>query len=455
MTSLEDLNIATSPRGAVITPGDHRYEEARGVYNAMIDRSPAAIVYAGDVADVMAGVNAARRLGLELAIRGGSHSVAGHGTTDGGLAIDLSGLRGIRIDPVARTARVEAGCTWADLDHAAHAFGLATTGGTVSSTGVAGLTLGGGMGFLTRTHGLTCDNLLGADMVTAQGELVSCDEQTNPDLFWALRGGGGNFGAVVSFLFQLHETGNIIGGPTFFKLDAQILRSYRDVLADAPRELGLIAAITSAPALPVIDDASHGEPVVAILACWTGNHHAGEDLLGAMDDWGAVVGRNVGPMPYPVLNTLFDELLPRGLQHYWKGTFARELTDDAIDVHVEHGANVPCPESAVMFFPLDGACQDIAAGQTAFAHRDVDFAVDLAGTWPDPADSNRNIAWVRSYAAALAPHSAGAAYINFTSGDDANRAEANYGAGYGRLSEIKATWDPTNLFHLNQNIKPA
>jgi FAD binding domain/Berberine and berberine like len=453
--ALDDVAVASGSHGTVIRPGDVDYDDARSVYNAMIDRHPRAVVVAGDVTDVIAGVIAARERGLDLSVRGGAHGVAGFATNDDGIVIDLSRMRAVRIDRDSRIVRVEGGCTWGDLDRIAHHFGLGTTGGTVSTTGVAGLALGGGFGFLARKYGLACDNLIGVDIVTADGELVHCDDGHNADLMWALRGGGGNFGVVTSFQFRLHDVGEIIGGPTFYAFEPRVLERYRDLLLTAPRDLGLIGAITRAPAIPVIDQPWHGQPVIALLATWTGDPDAGRALLDTMTQWGTVVGRDVGALAYPVMNTLFDDLLPPGLQHYWKGAFVPDLPDGAIEVHMEHGRHVPGPESAVMFFPLDGASQDVGPADTAFAHRDAAFAIALSGAWPDPADNDANRRWVREYAQALAPYGDGTCYVNFTSDDDGGRASANYGTNYDRLARIKSHWDPGNLFHLNQNIVPA
>lgn len=458
MTAALDIStvneLRARVRGGVIEPGHADYDDARKVYNAMHDRRPAIVVRAVSIADVMATVAFAARHRLLLAVRGGGHSVPGFGTCDGGVVLDLTRMRGIRVDVDRRTVRAEGGCTWGDLDHATHAFGLATPGGTVSTTGIAGLTLGGGMGYLTRRCGLSCDNLLAADVVTADGRLLTCSEERHPDLFWAIRGGGGNFGVVTSFEFRLHPVAEIVGGPTFYPVEADVLRGYRELLRGAPDHLGAILALTLAPALPFVPGAWHGKPVAAVLTCWTGPAAEAPAVLRPLAAWAPIVGARVGPMPYPALNTLFDALLPAGLRHYWKASFARELTDGAITPHVEHGAGVPSAESATLLFPLDGACARVAPERTAFAHRDAAFATVISGAWRDADDDAPNIGWVRRYHEALRPHSEEGGYVNFMSEDDAHRVAANYRQHLDRLRAIKRRYDPENLFRLNQNIAP-
>ncbi|MDI5983404.1 FAD-binding oxidoreductase [Halomonas sp. M4R5S39] len=441
--------------GALIQPDDARYDEARRVYNALHDRRPALIVQAAGVADVMTAVTFAREHELPLAVRGGGHSVPGFGTCDGGLVLSLERMRGLRVDPERRRVRAEGGCTWADLNHATTAFGMATTGGIVSSTGIAGLTLGGGLGYLARSCGLTCDNLLSADVVTAEGRFLTCREGHHEDLLWALRGGGGNFGVVTSFEYRLHDVADILGGPTFYPLEAAVIRGYRALIAEAPEALGAVLGITLAPPLPFVPEQWHGRPVVVVLTCWRGPATEDDAIRERLGRLGPVVGQFVQRMPYPVINTLFDELLPAGLHHYWKGCFTRELTDEAIDVHLDFGARMPCLQSATLLFPVDGACQRVAPDATAFAYRDATFATVLGPSWPDPADSEHNIAWGRAYYQALRPYSEEGGYVNFMSADDADRVRADYRQNYDRLVEIKTRYDPSNLFRLNQNIAPA
>ncbi|MFF5265177.1 FAD-binding oxidoreductase [Actinomadura viridis] len=405
----------------------------------------------------MTAVDFARENELDLSVRGGSHSVPGFSTNDDGVVIDLSAaMRGVRVDPRSRTARAEGGCTWGDLDHATHAFGLATTGGIISTTGIAGLTLGGGIGHLSRGHGLSADNLISADVVTADGRFLQAGEQENEDLFWALRGGGGNFGVVTSFEYRLHPVKDIYAGLFFFPLDRarDVLEFYRDYIVKAPEELGMFPAFQLAPPLPFIPESEHGKPFCIVIACWAGPLEQGENALAPVRDVAPVVAELVTPMPYPAFNSAFDELYPRGLQHYWKASFASELTDGAIEAHLQNGPRVPAVNSAVHIYPINGACHRVAPDATAFAYRDATFATVIAGMWPDPARNSENIQWVRDYYQALEPHSARGGYINFMAGDDTHRIRDNYRENYDRLVAVKRAYDPGNLFHMNQNIKP-
>ncbi len=443
-------------RGEVITPHDEGYEEARQVYNAMIDRRPRVVVRCTNAGDVIAAVDFARENQFDLAVRGGGHSVPGFGTCDDGVVADLSRMRGIRVDPRSRTARAEGGATWGDFNHATHAFGLATTGGIISTTGIAGLTLGGGIGYLTRGFGLSCDNLASADVVTADGRLLIASDHENQDLFWAIRGGGGNFGVVTSFEFRLHPVKDIYGGPIFYELDhaGTILRFFREFIANAPEEFGGFPAFQIAPPLPFIPEKRHGDTFCVIVACWAGPLDRGERALKPLRDVAPVVAEHVGPMPYPMLNSAFDALVPPGLQHYWKANFVTELTDAAIETHLKHGPKVPVVNSTVHIYPINGACHRVASDATAFAYRGANFAPVVAGMWPNPADNKANIQWVRDYYQAIAPHSEEGGYINFMAEDDQDRIKANYRGNYERLVKIKRKYDPSNLFHLNQNIKP-
>ncbi len=442
-------------RGSLVQPDDGAYDEARTVYNAMHDRRPALIVQAADAADVMAAVNFAREHDMLLSIRGGGHSVPGFGTCDDGLVIDLGRMKGIRVDPENQTVRAEGGCTWGDFNHATHGFGLATTGGIVSTTGIAGLTLGGGMGYLSRAHGLSCDNLISADVVTADGVFVTCDHERNADLFWAIRGGGGNFGVVTAFEYRLHPVGEVFGGPTFYRVDGDVLRNYQRLMAEEPEELGIIFAFAQGLPLPFVPEEWHGKPTMVAVTCWAGDSDQDDKIAGILNDLGSVVGQALWRMPYPVINTLFDELLPPGLQNYWKANVVSEVSEEALAVHLEHGPKVPAYESGSFFFPINGACHRVGVEETAFAHRDAAISLVIAGSWQEPADNEKNIQWVRDYYDALRPYSEEGGYINFMSGDDQHRAPSNYGANYGRLREIKANYDPNNLFSLNQNVPPA
>ncbi len=453
-TTIDQLR--ESVRGSVVTADDSSYDEAREVMNAMIDKRPRAIVHCVNAGDVMAAVGFARDNGIDLAVRGGKHSVPGFGTTEGGVVADLSPMRGVRVDPVRRTARVDGGATWGDVNTATYPFGLAVTGGIISTTGVGGLTLGGGIGHLARGLGLSCDNLLSADVVTADGKLEIASENENPDLFWALRGGGGNFGAVTSFEFKLSPVKDVYGGPMFFELEhaADVLRFYRDFIKDAPEQLGAFPAFHLAPPLPFIPADRHGTPFLLVVACWAGPIEEGERALKPFHDVAPVFAEHVGPMPYHALNSAFDALHGPGLQHYWKANFVKELTDDAIAAHLEYGPKSPAVNTAVHIYPINGAVHRVASGDTAFAYRDASFATVIAGMWPDPADNESATKWVRDYYAATAPHSEDGGYINFMADDDQDRIRSNYKDNYDRLVQVKQKYDPGNLFHLNQNIKP-
>ncbi|MFD0274459.1 FAD-binding oxidoreductase [Kitasatospora sp. NPDC127111] len=443
-------------RGTVITPADEGYEEARRVYNAMVDRRPAVVVRVANAGDVMASVDYARENGLELAVRGGAHSAPGFGTCDGGLVIDFAGLHGVRIDPERRTARCDGGVTWGDLNAAGYAFGLGVTGGIISTTGIAGLTLGGGFGHLARGLGLSCDNLLSLDVVTADGRFRTVSEEREPDLFWALRGGGGNFGAVTSFEYRLSPVRDVVAGPVVYELEhaPAVLRFYREFIRDAPEELGLFPGFHVAPPLPFIPEDRVGDRFVILFPCWNGPAGEADKVLAPLRDAAPVFAEGVATMPHPAFAGAFDALLPPGLQQYWKGLFAAELTDDAIAVHLEQGPRIPTVNSALHVYPINGACHRVAPGDTAFAYRDATFATVIAGAWPDPADNAANVSWVRDYYAALAPHSFEAGYIGFMDHDDQHRVEVNYKGNYARLVQLKRRYDPGNLFHLNQNIKP-
>lgn len=454
-TELEALREAV--RGAVTTPDDEGYDDARRVYNAMIDRRPAAVVRPVNAGDVMSAVRLAGENGLSVAVRGGGHSVPGFGTADDALVVDLSAMRGVRVDPLNHTARVEGGATWGDLNAATYPFGLATTGGIISTTGVGGLTLGGGIGHLARGLGLSCDNLLSADVVAGDGNVHIASEKEDADLYWAIRGGGGNFGCVTSFEFRLSPVKDIYGGAMFFELEhaSDLLRFYRDFIQEAPEQLGCFPAFQIAPPLPFIPVERHGEPFIAMVTCWVGPVEDGEKMLRPIRDVAPVMAEMVGPMPYPALNSAFDALVPPGLQHYWKANFVSELTDDAIAAHLEHGPKVPAVNSTVHIYPINGACHRVAPGDTAFAYRDATFATVIAGMWPDHADNDANTAWVKDYYDATAPHSEAGGYVNFMAEDDQDRIRDNYRGNYDRLAETKRRYDPGNMFRHNQNIQPA
>ena len=449
--------LQSQVRGEVIVGGDKRYDEARKVYNAMIDRRPAVIVRCTGTADVIAAVKAAHGAGLGIAVRGGGHSVPGFGTADGAMVLDLGRMKGVRVDPKAKTVWAEGGCTWGDFNHATAAFGLATTGGIISTTGIGGLTLGGGIGYLTRGFGLSLDNLLSADVVLADGSCVTASARSHPDLFWALRGGGGNFGVVTNFQFRLHPVTTIVGGVTFFnKEDApDVLRAYDAYIEKAPRQLGAFFAWQIAPPLPFIPAERHGDPLCAIVACWTGPESKAKKVLAPLLDSAKIVAQMLGPMPYPALNAAFDGLVPPGLQHYWKTAFVQELPDAAIEAHMAHGPKLPAVNSTVHIYPINGAAHDVRPDATAFGHRDAKYATVIAGMWPDPAQNEANIRWVREYFKAIEPYSQKGGYINFTSEDDKGKAAENFGRSYPRLRRIKAKYDKGNVFRYNQNVAPA
>ena len=443
-----------SVRGGIVEPGDPDYDEARKVYNAMHDKRPAIVVRAVDAGDVIATVDFAREQALPLAVRGGGHGVPGHGTCDDGVVLDLGRLRGVRVEPESRTARVEGGCTWADVNHATHAFGLATTGGIVSTTGVGGLTTGGGMGYLARRCGLACDNVTAVDLVTADGRFMTCTEEQNADLLWAVRGGGGNFGVVTSFAYRLHPVADILGGPTFYPLDGEVIRRYARWIAEADERLGAVLVVGLGPPVPFLPERWHGRPVCGVVTCWTGPQDEDDRIRDRLAGLGTVVGGQVGRIPYPLLNTLFDELVPPGLYHYWKGAFSRGLPDGAIDAYVGYGASTPSVQSVTVVFPVDGACHRVGPEDTAFSFRDADFSTALSPTLTTREDCEAHQDWVRAFYAALEPHSAQGGYVNFMDSDDQHRVRANYRTNYGRLRDLKRRFDPGNVFRLNHNIAP-
>jgi FAD/FMN-containing dehydrogenase len=453
-STLSDLRERV--RGEVVTADDEGYDEARAVHNGMIDRRPAVVVRVANVGDVRAAVAHARDNDLPLSLRGGGHSAPGFGTNDGGVAIDFSDRRGVRVDPASQTARAEAGATWGDFNAATHAFGLATTGGVISTTGIAGLTLGGGIGYLSRGLGLSLDNLVSADVVTADGQFLVASEDENADLFWALRGGGGNFGVCTALEYQLHPVEDVYWGPMFFEIEEteNVFRFYRDYIKDAPEEMGVFPAFQIAPPLPFIPEDRHGDLFVALVACWAGPPEEGEQRFKPFHDVAEVKAEHVGRVPYPAINAAFDGLFPKGIRQYWKGNFVKELTDEAIAAHVEHGARTPTVSSTMHLYPIDGACHRVGPDETAFGHRDANFSMVVVSAWEDPADDEANTAWVRQYSAAIAPHSEPGGYINFMAADDDDRVPANYGDNYARLVDVKRRYDPDNLFRVNQNIQP-
>jgi FAD/FMN-containing dehydrogenase len=437
-------------RGRLVSDADAGYDESRRVWNAMIDRRPSLIAHCTGAADVIAALGFARAQGLRVAVRGGGHNVAGLSTCDDGIVLDLSPMKGIRVDPHSRTVRAEPGLRWVEFDHETQAFGLATTGGTVGDTGIAGLTLGGGFGWLAGKHGMTIDNLLSADIVTADGRLLHASADQNEDLFWAIRGGSGNFGVVTSFEYALHPVGPVItGGGVFHELhDArEVLRFYRELVASAPDEVTIYAGLLPSP---------HG-PVVAVAAAHCGSLKEGERVLAPLKNFGSPVHDRLGPIPYVVQQSLLDQLMPTGVHNYWKADYVMGIGDDVIDAAVEAYARTPSPRSLMLFIPVNGVAGRVPAGATAFPHRDNDMvAVGIYALWDDPAGTEANVAWARDTWSAIQPFASGGVYVNDLAEDEGeDRVRTAYGSNYDRLARIKAAYDPDNVFRLNANVKPA
>ena len=448
--------LAAAMRGPVIQAGDPSYDEARTLYNAMIDKHPALIAQCANVADVIAAVNFARDNGLLVAVRGGGHNGPGLGSVDDGVVIDLSPMNGIRVDPVARTARVEGGATLGDLHHATDAFGLATPSGIISTTGVGGITLGGGLGHLTRQFGLAIDNLLEADVVLADGSFVTASETENPDLFWALRGGGGNFGVVTSFLFKLHPLPHLTAGPMLWPLErsAEVLRWYRDFIRQAPHDLNGFFAFLTVPSVAPFPEELWGQKMCGVVWAYTGDD-PDEVFAPIRAQFGPPALDWVGPITYPALNSMFDGLYPPGDQWYWKADFVKEIPDEAVDIHVQYGESLPTWKSTMHLYPINGVAGDVAKDATAWNYRDANWGMVIVGVSPDPADNEQMIEWARAYWSDLHPYSAGGAYVNMMMEEGDDRVRASYGDHYDRLRQIKAKYDPDNLFRVNQNIPPA
>jgi hypothetical protein len=445
-------------RGRLIGPADAEYDEARSVHNAMIDKRPALIARPATPDEVPQVVAFARDNDLLLAIRGGGHNGAGLGTVDDGVVIDLSLLKKIEVDPQARTVRVGGGCTWGEVDAATNAHGLATPSGIISTTGVGGLTLGGGIGHLSRKHGLAIDNLLEADVVLANGERVRASADENPDLFWALRGGGGNFGVVTSFLFRLHEVGTVIGGPTFWpaEIGAEVLSAYREFLPAAPRELNGFFAFTVVPPAPPFPEEIHLRNVCGVVWCYIGDEAGAAKAMAPMlEKLPAQLLHGVGPMPHSALQGAFDGVYPPGDQWYWRADFVEEIPDEAIAIHARFGAELPTMKSTMHLYPIDGAVHDVQSGDTAWGYRNATWGSVFAGVDPDPANAELVSRWSIDYFEALHQYSAGGGYVNMMMDEGQERVRAAYGGNYDRLARIKATYDPDNLFRVNQNVRPA
>jgi FAD/FMN-containing dehydrogenase len=446
-------------RGRVVGKDDADYDAVRALYNGMIDKKPRVIARCVDAADVIAAVNYGRDQGLLIAIRGGAHNGPGLGSCDDGLMIDLSLMKSVRVDVQAETVRVEPGCTASDVDHATFAFGLAVPFGIVGSTGVAGLTLGGGTGYLTRQHGLTIDNLLEVDMVLADGSFVTASEREHPDLFWAVRGGGGNFGVVTSFLFKGHPARMVYAGPIFWEAThgKAVMSAYRDFLPTAPEELGLFVGLKTVPPMDPFPKEGWGKRACALIGSYNGSAAEGEKimakLLGGLPppifNW-------MGEMPFTAINSLFDPFFPKGLQWYWKGDFVKSLPDAAIETHIAQAANAPSDLCLMHLYPIDGAAQRVAKDATAWSTRDATWSMVIAGIDPDPKKAQALKDWGRAYWKAVHPYNLEGAYVNFMMDDEADgRVQATYGENYARLAKVKAQYDPKNLFRVNQNIKPT
>jgi FAD/FMN-containing dehydrogenase len=451
--------LADSFTGALLTPGDAGYDEARRVWNGAIDRHPALIARCANVADVVAALRHARERGLVVAVRGGGHGVAGLAVCDDGVVIDLSAMRGIAVDPATRTARAQAGVLWGELDAATQEHGLATVGGIVTHTGIAGLTLGGGIGWLMRRYGATVDNLLAAEVVTADGDVVRASAEEEPELFWGLRGGGGNFGIVTSFEYRLHALGpTVLGGPIFHALEdgPEVLRFYRDYIAEAPDELTTIVMLRQAPALPLVPAELHGRPVVMVTACYAGPVERGEQVLAPLRRFGRPLVDAVGPCPYVELQSVFNAGVPHGWHYYWKSWELPPLQDAAIDTLVEQARRITSPRSYVIVFQLGGALARVGEHDTAFGQRDAAHDVNINAVWlPGDAARDEHVRWARECYAALEPFATGRTYVNFLADEGQQRVRAAYGEErYARLVALKRVHDPDNVFRLNQNIDP-
>lgn len=458
MLSEETIStLNTSMRGQVLQPFDADYDRCRKLYNGMFDKRPALIARCVDVADVIAAVNFARTNDLLLAVKGGGHNAAGLGMCDGGLVIDLSLMKGIHIDPNDRTVRVEGGCTLGDIDHATHAANRVVPSGIIGTTGIGGITLGGGLGYFTRQCGLTIDNLLEADVVLADGRYVKATANMNEDLFWALRGGGGNFGVVTSFLFQSHPYSIVYGGPMLWELSdsKEILQWYRTFITDAPDSINGFFAFLTVPPGPPFPENLHLRKMCGIVWCYTGALEKAEEVFKPIRGFKTPVFDLVGQIPVPMLNSMFDALYPPGLQWYWKADFVNELSDEAIDLHIRHGEKMPAMHSTMHLYPINGAASRVKKDATAWNYRDATWAEVIVGVDPDPANKEKVTTWARDYWDALHPFSAGGAYINFMMEEGEDRIKATYGSNYERLVAVKNKYDPNNLFRVNQNIKPT
>jgi FAD/FMN-containing dehydrogenase len=449
--------LSASFTGQLVGPEDSGYDEARAVYNAMIDRRPALLARCASTEDVAATIAFARRHDLLLAVRGGGHNGGGLGTCDDGVVLDLSPMKTIEVDPSARTVRVGGGCLWREVDAATHEAGLATPSGIIGSTGVGGLTLGGGIGHLARKHGLTIDNLIEAEVVLADGTVTRASAEENPELFWALRGGGGNFGVVTSFKFRAHPVSTVIAGPTFWPLEqtAEVMRFYREFMPAAPRELNGFFALMTVPPADFLPEALHFRKVCGVMWCYLGSEESAAELFAPVQEVGTPLLHGPGPMPFPALQSLFDGLYVPGLQWYWRADFVRELPEEAIEQHAAFGEGLPTMHSTMHLYPIDGAVHDVAKDETPFSFRDANWAEVIVGVDPEPANAPVIRDWTVDYWDATHAYSAGGAYVNFMMDEGHARVQATYGDNYDRLTKAKRTYDPQNVFRVNQNIEPA
>lgn len=447
--------LRASLRGEVIQPEDERYDEARTLYNSMIDKHPALIVRCADVADVQTALKFAAGHDLRLAIRGGGHNGGGLGSVDGGLVIDLGPMHGVRVDPAERTVRVEGGATWGQVDHATHPFGLAVPSGIISTTGVGGLTLGGGLGHLTRRYGLTIDNLLEADVVLADGQFVTASAEQHPDLFWGLRGGGGNFGVVTSFLFRGQPVGTVVGGPTLWPLEQapEVMRWYREFIVNAPEDLNGFFTFLTVPPGPPFPEALHLQKMCGVVWCYTGPQDKAEQVFAPIRDFGPPALYGIHDMPFPALQSAFDGLYPPGHQWYWRADFVKELSDEAIATHVAHARTLPTMQCTMHLYPVGGAAHRVGQQDTAWSYRDATWGEVIVGVDPDPANAETIRDWCVDYWEAAHPHSMGGAYVNMMMDEGQERVQAAYRGNYARLRQVKARYDPDNVFNVNQNIR--
>jgi FAD/FMN-containing dehydrogenase len=453
---IDIAGLTSGFRGQIIQPKDSNYDEARKVFNAMIDKRPALIAKCKDIADVITALNFGRENNMLIAVRGGGHNAGGLGICDDGLVIDLSDINYVHVDKKSKTIRVGGGAIWGDVDHATHTFGLAIPGGTISTTGVGGLSLGGGVGYLTRKYGLTIDSILEVDMVLADGSFVTANSKENADLYWAIRGGGGNFGIITSFLFQGHPVHTNYAGPTLWHIEKteKILKWYRDFILKADEDLyGFFAQLTIPG--PPFPEPLHGKKMCGVVWNYLGPHNKADEVFKPIRDLKPDF-EFVGPIPHPALNSMFDPILPPGLQWYWRADFINKIPDEAVELHAKYGKEMPTPLSQIHIYPIDGAAHKVGKNDTPWAYRDANWAQVMVGIDPDPANNAKITKWAKDYYNAIHPYSAGGAYINFMMDDEGQeRVKASYKNNYDRLVKVKNKYDPKNLFRVNQNIKPS